>query len=107
MKKISKDDEQELIIHVTSWPEKAAGLAALFFVDFLIVQFLLQRKVSDSRLIGFIGAVVTCGLYYLVAYENSLFAFDSRTRLLTWRRKRALSVKRGTLPFGRIEQVIL
>ncbi len=107
MKKIIKDDTDELVIEVSSRLAKGSGFAALFLVAFPLVQFLLHKRMDEERLIGFIGGAVTSGLVYLVAYESSLFAFDSRTRLLTWRRKRSLSKKQGTLPFGRIEQVIL
>jgi hypothetical protein len=99
MIKITKDDELALIIHVISRREKGAGIVALFLIGISVVQFFLHRKVNDSRLIGPIGAALTCGLFYLVAYEESVFTFDSR--------KRSFSEKRGTLSFSRIEHVIL
>lgn len=107
MKKINKDDKNELIIEVTSRFEKWVGYGALLFLGFPIVQFFLGKRLNEERLMGFIGGAVVCGLVYLVAYEEALFTFDSRTRLLKWRRKRSLSTKQGTLPFSRINQVVL
>lgn len=107
MKKINKDDKNELIIEVTSRFEKWVGSGALLFLGFPIVQFFLGKRLNEERLMGFIGGAVVCGLIYLVAYEESVFIFDSSTRLLTWRRKRSLSTKQGTLSFSRIKQVIL
>ena len=70
-------------------------------------QRLLRTPLSEDRLIGFIASAVTCGLIYLVLYEKARFVFDSKTRLLTWSRRRSLSKRQGTLPFAAIDQIVL
>lgn len=107
MKKITKDDADALVIEVSSRMAVGCGLAALFFTFYPVSQRLLQTPLSEDRLIGFIGGAVTCGLIYLVLYEKVRFVFDSKTRLLTWRRRRSLSSRQGTVPFAMIDRVVL
>ncbi|TAJ96680.1 MAG: hypothetical protein EPO39_19940 [Candidatus Manganitrophaceae bacterium] len=107
MKKIIKEDERELVVEVSSGFLKGIGVAALFFLGFPLIRFFLRNPLDQEHLVGYIGAAVTCGLSYLVAFEEARFSFDSGTRLLTWRRRRSLSKKEGSIPFSQIEQVVL
>ncbi|MBI3802174.1 MAG: hypothetical protein HY282_00225 [Nitrospirae bacterium] len=107
MKKITKDDDDKLIVEVSSRWVKGVGFGALFFLGFPLIRFFFHQPLGKERLIGFIGAAITCGVIYLGSYEESLFTFHSGARFLTWKRKRSLLEKEGTLPFDRITQVIL
>ena len=107
MKKITKDDADVLVIEVFSRMAVGSGFAALFFIFYPLLQRFPATPLSEERRIGFIGAAVTCGLIYLALYEKARFVFDSKTRRLTWRRRRSLSSRHGTVPFDAIDQVVL
>lgn len=62
---------------------------------------------GTDRLVGLLGAAVTCGLIAIVFLEISRFQFERTTRMVTWRRRWALRQRTGSIPFGSVQSVIV
>jgi hypothetical protein len=58
-----------------------------------------------DRIVGLLGAAVTCLIVAIVFLERAWFEFSPATRIVTWRRRWGLRTHSGSLPFGSIELV--
>src|SRR5262245_910744 len=62
---------------------------------------------GTERLIGLLGSAGTCLLVALVFHERVWFEFAPDSRTVIWRRRWALKLRSGSIPFGSIESVLV
>lgn len=105
METISEDVPGRLVFQVRSPLQNAVGGLGLFFLGWLIVHW-LTRHPNHERMIGLIGASITCLLFLLLS-ETSDFIFDAGTGRLSWTRRVGLVRRAGTVPFEDIEHVVI
>lgn len=105
METISEDVPGRLVFQVRSPLQNAVGGLGLFFLGWLIVHW-LTRHPNHERMIGLIGASITCLLFLLLS-ETSDFIFDAGTGRLSWTRRVGLVRRAGTVPFEAIEHVVI
>lgn len=105
METITEDGQGRLVFRVRSPLQNAVGGLGLFFLGWLVVHW-LTRHPNHERMIGLIGASVTCLLFMLFA-ETSDFVFDADTCRLTWTRRTGFVRRSGMMPFEEIEHVVV
>lgn len=105
METITEDGHGRLVFRVRSPLQKAVGGLGLFFLGWLVVHRLTHHP-NHERMIGLIGASITCLLFWLLA-ETSDFVFDADTCRLTWTRRVGFVRRSGMVPFEEIEHVVV
>ena len=104
MKVWREADGRVIVTHDDAGWARLLLVGAAIFLALAAYTFLGDPS-NTERAWGSLGAFATCLLAGLVLFERSRFVVDPRTRVITWRRRRAVSRREGTLPFDQVNAV--
>lgn len=97
--------EQVTVTHDdTRWSIWGLWVAIVFVV---LAAYHFGKQPNDTeKAIGCIGAAAVFAIFYLAAYERSVFVFNLRNRSIKWSRRRVLSQRQGILTFAQVKSVV-
>jgi hypothetical protein len=80
--------------------------ATVLFLAVAAYDVVIGTRGTD-RLAGLLGSAATCLLVAIVFLERAWFEFAPDSRTVTWRRRWALQLRSGSIPFGSIQSVLV